>query len=363
MCPSQHSSETQPIATSGPQSTLARPLSNINSDASISAPQFVIGDYDRGYQNFVPGAVNLMANAQSPLSAYNNATGGATSSIRPISPTAFQRDGPPHSPGRRRIGAAAHGQFPKHRLLQQRHHVVSGALCPSNHHNARYLPAKPDRRRQPHSHERRPRAYSRTRSSVSRFVQMLAGVRVDHFDLAYHDNRTGTICGASTIWCPLARQIVFKPVSQVSIYGSYSVSYLPSSGDQFSSLTTVTQQVKPEKFSNYEVGVKWDVRRDLSITTAVYRLDRTNTRATDPNDPTRILQTGSQRSNGFEVGLNGAVTTKWQIAGGYAFQDSFISNPTVSRGLERRFRRCLTTVSRSGITTRFFRGFAADSVY
>jgi hypothetical protein len=43
----------------------------------------------------------------------------------------------------------------------------------------------------------------------------------------------------------------------------------PSSGDQFSSLTTVTQQVKPEKFDNYEIDVKWDVAPTLTVTTAV----------------------------------------------------------------------------------------------
>ena len=31
--------------------------------------------------------------------------------------------------------------------------------------------------------------------------------------------------------------VVVKPVENVSFYGSYSVSYLPSSGDQFSTLT------------------------------------------------------------------------------------------------------------------------------
>ncbi len=59
--------------------------------------------------------------------------------------------------------------------------------------------------------------------------------------------------------------LVFKPLAPVSIYGSYSVSYLPSSGDQFSSLTMITQQVEPEKFSNYEVGIKWDVAGDLAL--------------------------------------------------------------------------------------------------
>jgi catecholate siderophore receptor len=108
------------------------------------------------------------------------------------------------------------------------------------------------------------------------------------------------------------------------------VSYLPSSGDQFSSLTTITQQVKPEKFNNYEMGLKWDIYRSLSFTTAIYRLDRTNTRATDPNDPTRIVQTGSSRTNGFELGLNGSITRAWRIAGGFAYQDAFIRRATTA---------------------------------
>jgi catecholate siderophore receptor len=114
------------------------------------------------------------------------------------------------------------------------------------------------------------------------------------------------------------------------MYATYSVSYLPSSGDQFSSLTSITQEAIPEKFNNYEVGVKWDLRPDLSLTTAVYRLDRTNTRATDPNDPTAIVQTGSQRTNGFELGLSGSVTRKWKITGGYAYQDAFVVSATTA---------------------------------
>jgi catecholate siderophore receptor len=91
---------------------------------------------------------------------------------------------------------------------------------------------------------------------------------------------------------PAGLNLVVKPVTALSLYTSYGVSYLPSSGDQFSSLTTITQQVEPEKFTNYEVGAKWDMLRGLSLTTALYRLDRTNTRSTDPNDATCIVQTG-----------------------------------------------------------------------
>ncbi len=66
------------------------------------------------------------------------------------------------------------------------------------------------------------------------------------------------------------------------------------------------------------------------MTTAVYRLDRTNTRALDPNDATRIVQTGSQRTNGYEIGLNGRLLPGWQVAGGYAYQDAFVTSATVN---------------------------------
>jgi catecholate siderophore receptor len=165
---------------------------------------------------------------------------------------------------------------------------------------------------------------------INRYLQFVTGVRFDYFDLQFHNNRNGQeLRRIDRLVSPRAGVIV-KPVTSLSVYANYGVAYLPSSGDQFSSLTTITQQVKPEKFNNYELGAKWDVRRNLSFTTAVYRQDRTNTRATDPNDPTRILQTGSQRTNGFELGLNGFVTSRWSVAGGYAYQDAFITSATIS---------------------------------
>jgi catecholate siderophore receptor len=176
-------------------------------------------------------------------------------------------------------------------------------------------------------------AYTQDQIQLSRAVQVVAGVRYDYFNLTYHDNRSGLeLSRPDNLVSPRAA-LVYKPIEPVSIYGSYTMSYLPSSGDQFSSLTTVTQQVKPEQFTNYEVGAKWDARANLSVTTAMYRLDRTNTRSTDPNDPTRIIQTGSQRTNGYEVGVNGYVATRWQIAGGYAYQNAYISSATTSAAL------------------------------
>ena len=79
--------------------------------------------------------------------------------------------------------------------------------------------------------------------------------------------------------------------------------------------------------------------RYLSLTAAVYRLDRTNTRSVDPNDPTRIVRTGSQRSNGIEAGANGRITRSWKIAGGYAYQDVFVTSATGPRAPGTRWLR------------------------
>jgi catecholate siderophore receptor len=123
---------------------------------------------------------------------------------------------------------------------------------------------------------------------------------------------------------------VIKPNDRLSIYASYSRSYLPQSGDQFSSLTSVTEGLKPERFDNHEVGAKVQLPGGLLATAAVYRLDRTNTRATDPNNPALTVLTGAQRSKGLELGLERSLGSRWLISGGYALQKAEITNTTTA---------------------------------
>jgi catecholate siderophore receptor len=111
----------------------------------------------------------------------------------------------------------------------------------------------------------------------------------------------------------------------MSIYSSYSVTFLPRAGESFSSLSLSNQTIDPEKFKNYEVGLKWDVLSDLSFTAAVYRLDRTNVIVPDPNDLNRSLLVDGQRTAGLEIGVAGRPTAKWSLMGGYAHQDGKIT--------------------------------------
>ncbi|MGB7218107.1 MAG: TonB-dependent siderophore receptor [Vicinamibacterales bacterium] len=290
----------------------------------------LIGGYDRSYQNFVPGAVTA-DQSQVALTAYNN----ATKRLNVFNQTDVT------------YAALSTGRF-RHTLLAG---VEVGRQGTDNFRNTGFFNntatsilvpyanptiTTPVTFRQSstdadnHLRTSVMAAYAQDQVQVSRLVQVVAGLRFDRFDLEYHNNRNGdTLDRADNLVSPRIG-VVIKPRTPLSFYTSYSVSYLPSSGDQFSSLTIVTRQVEPEKFSNYEIGAKWDVYPDLSMTTAVYRLDRTNTRSTDPNDPTRIVQTGSQTTNGYELGVNGRVTPAWRIAGGYAYQDAFVARATTA---------------------------------
>ena len=175
--------------------------------------------------------------------------------------------------------------------------------------------------------------YVQDQLSIGRHVQMVAGVRWDRFDIDFTNRRdtssTRTRVRRDQMVSPRAG-LVLKPTESVSFYGTYSVAYLPSSGDQFSSLSATTVNLEPEEFRNREIGLKWDVRRDLAITGALYRVDRTNSSAPNPLDPSRVVQTGAQRTTGWEVGVAGDVTARWQVAGGYASQRARIASLTGS---------------------------------
>ena len=43
-----------------------------------------------------------------------------------------------------------------------------------------------------------------------------------------------------------------------------------------------------------------------------------------------MLNERLSRTNGYELGVNGNVTKQWQIAGGYAYQNAFISSATTA---------------------------------
>jgi len=170
--------------------------------------------------------------------------------------------------------------------------------------------------------------YTRDTIEIMRWLQLIGGIRYDRFDLSAVDMNTNT--GRARVDTKVSPQgaVILKPVESLSIYGAYSVSYLPASGDQFSALSSGTLILDPQKFENKEFGVKWNILPRLQYTAAVYDLKRTNVPLADPNNAGFFILSGTNRIRGFETGVNGYVTNDWQSTLGYAYTDARVTSDT-----------------------------------
>jgi catecholate siderophore receptor len=170
--------------------------------------------------------------------------------------------------------------------------------------------------------------YVRDTVEITRWLQLIGGVRYDRFDMSALDMNTNTNRARVDEKLSPQAAIILKPVDNLSIYGMYSVSYLPASGDQFSSLSNGTLILEPQKFENKEVGLKWNINPKLLFSTAVYDLNRTNQPIADGNNPGFFFPSGSTEVKGFEAGLTGYVTDEWQSSLAYAYTDARITGAT-----------------------------------
>jgi catecholate siderophore receptor len=171
-------------------------------------------------------------------------------------------------------------------------------------------------------------AYARDTIEITRFLQLIAAVRVDRFDETALDLNTKTRRNRVDKLVSPADAVFFKPTDNLSIYYAYSVSYLPASGDQFSALSDGTVILAPQGFFQKEVGVKWNPLPQLIYSAAVYDLIRTNVPLPDPNNPGFFILSGENRIRGFETELRGYVNDRWQSWLGYAYTDARVSSDT-----------------------------------
>lgn len=172
--------------------------------------------------------------------------------------------------------------------------------------------------------------YVQDQVELSARWQAIAGIRYERFHLALANHRDSQQLARSDHLVSPRAAILYKPRGTLSLYASYSATQLPSAGDQFSSLTITTSALAPERFTNYEIGAKWNPALSLVATAALYRLDRTNTSAKDPADPSRTVQTGAQRSGGLELAVSGSPAARWHVAGGFAQQRATIERTTAA---------------------------------
>lgn len=171
-------------------------------------------------------------------------------------------------------------------------------------------------------------AYARDTIELTRWLHLMGGARFDRFDLSALDMNTNINRGRIDDKISSQAAITLKPADNLSIYTSFSTSYLPASGDQFSTLSAGTVLLEPQKFESKEVGVKWNPLKNLQYTAAAYELKRTNVPIADPNNAGFFFPSGSHLVRGFETQLTGYLTAEWQTSLGYAYTDARITSNT-----------------------------------
>jgi catecholate siderophore receptor len=170
--------------------------------------------------------------------------------------------------------------------------------------------------------------YAQNQASIGDHVQVVAGLRYDRLTVDVTSQFVGQSFSRTESLVSPRLGLVLKPAANASIYGSWSRSFLPQSGDQFVGFDPSFAALEPEAFENWEIGAKWDITPTLALAGALYQLDRTNSRAVGA--PGITVLSGAQRTKGADITLVGQITPTWQLSAGYAYTDAKITATTTA---------------------------------
>ncbi len=173
-------------------------------------------------------------------------------------------------------------------------------------------------------------AYVQHQGNLGRAWQSTLGVRMERIAMSFENSRNGQTLQREDMMVTPRAGLVFKPRPDASVYASLATSALPSAGDQFASLTATTAALRPERFETREAGAKWEPSSRLRLTAAYFLLTRSRSSAPDPARAGVVVQTGKQESRGVELEAQGEVRAGWQLTGAYTAQRARIVSRTSS---------------------------------
>ena len=177
-------------------------------------------------------------------------------------------------------------------------------------------------------------AYIQDEIEISDMLDVIVGVRFDSFDIKVFNVPADERRSRKDEEVTPRVGLVFKPLETISIYGSYSESFLPRSGEQFANINGNNNQLDPDTFENLEAGIKWDFAQGLSLTAAVFEIEKSSPQVAD-NDP-ETLDVIDSKIEGVEVQLQGLITDRWFVSAGYSYLDGEQVNRSGKTGLRPR---------------------------
>ncbi len=169
--------------------------------------------------------------------------------------------------------------------------------------------------------------YVQDEIEVTDWLNVVIGGRFDSFDIEVLRLDNGDFRTRKDEEFSPRGGIIVKPQENISIYASYSESFLPRSGGQFANINGNNNILDPNTFENLELGLKWDFADGLSFTAAIFEIEQSSPVVSDLDAGTfDIIDTQVQ---GFEAQLQGQVTPWWFLLAGYSYIDGEQANETL----------------------------------
>lgn len=176
--------------------------------------------------------------------------------------------------------------------------------------------------------------YLQDEMAVTNYLDIVLGARFDQFEIDVFNVPADDSRSKQDEEVSPRLGLVLKPMENMSLYASYSESFLPRSGEQFANINGSKGQLDADTFANTELGFKWDISPALSFTAAVFEIEQESPQVAD-NDP-ETLDVIKSETDGFELQLEGQLTEAWYISAAYSHLDGEQMGRTGSKGLRPR---------------------------
>jgi iron complex outermembrane recepter protein len=177
------------------------------------------------------------------------------------------------------------------------------------------------------THDRAKGTYLQAQVKPTERLGILLGLRYDQTDAEYHNVTGDELSRKKDEDVSGKIGVTWEFNDNVSGYVVYAQSFSPV-------LFDVDQDgniLEPETGLIYEVGAKTEwFDRKLGVNAAIYRIDRDHIPVgapVPPGDPPYSVSSGLQRSEGFEIEINGQPVPGWNISAAYNNVDSEFKDP------------------------------------
>ena len=152
---------------------------------------------------------------------------------------------------------------------------------------------------------------------------VLLGGRLDQFDITVNDIKAGSAQSREDEEFSPRAGIIFKPQDNVSLYLSYSESFLPRSGEQYKKLTASAAALDPDVYESSEVGINWDITPDLSLRASYFDSEQTIATRDESGEGAEIV---GLQVDGIEIEVKGQVSDQLYLHFGYSDMDGETSS-------------------------------------